>query len=45
MNSTLAASFLLWAVAQLLTPGRLAVFLGDPIIAVFWMMRDQGPRF
>jgi hypothetical protein len=42
----LAASFLLWAVVQLLTPGRLAVFLGDVVIAayvldLFWMMQDQ----
>ena len=43
----LAAAFLLWAVVQLLTPGRLAVFLGDVVIAayvldLFWMMQDQA---
>ena len=42
----LAGAFLLWAVVQLLTPGRLAVFLGDVVIAayvldLFWMMQDQ----
>src|SRR5579863_5396623 len=43
----LAGSFLLWAVVQLLSPGRLAVFLGDAVIAayvldLFWIMQDQG---
>jgi hypothetical protein len=43
----LAAAFLLWAVVQLLSPGRLAVFLGDAVIAayvldLFWIMQDQG---
>jgi len=42
----LAAAFLLWAVVQLLPPGRLTVFLGDVVIAayvldMFWMMQDQ----
>jgi hypothetical protein len=42
----LAGAFLLWAVVQLLPSGRLAVFLGDAVIAayvvdLFWMMRDQ----
>ena len=42
----LAAAFLLWAVVQLLPPGRLAVFLGDAVVAayvldLFWMMQDQ----
>jgi hypothetical protein len=42
----LATTFLLWAVVQLLSPGRLAVFLGDAVIAayvldLFWMMQDQ----
>lgn len=43
----LAAAFLLWAVVQLLSPGRLAVFLGDAVIAafvldLFWIVQDQG---
>jgi len=43
----LAGAFLLWAVVQLLSPGRLAVFLGDAAIAayvldLFWIMQDQG---
>lgn len=42
----LAAAFLLWAVVQLLPSGKLAVFLGDAVIAayvldLFWMMQDQ----
>ena len=42
----LAAAFLLWAVVQLLSPGRLSVFLGDTVIAayvldLYWMMREQ----
>ena len=42
----LAGAFLLWAVVQLLPPGRITVFLGDVVIAayvvdLFWMMQDQ----
>ena len=42
----LASAFLMWAVDQLLPPGRFAVFLGDVVIAayvldLFWMMQDQ----
>jgi hypothetical protein len=42
----LAGAFLLWAAVQLLPSGRLAVFLGDVVIAayvvdLFWMMQDQ----
>lgn len=42
----LAAAFLLWAVVQLLPSGKLAIFLGDAVIAayvldLFWMMQDQ----
>ena len=42
----LAGAFLLWAVVQLLPPGKLNVFLGDTVIAayvldLFWMMQDQ----
>lgn len=42
----LAAAFLLWALVQMLPSGRLAVFLGDAVIAayvldLYWMMRDQ----
>ncbi len=45
----LAAAFLLWAVVQLLSPGRLAVFLSDAVIAayvldLFWIIQDQGRR-
>jgi hypothetical protein len=43
----LAGAFLAWSVVQLLAPGRLAVFLGDAVIAayvldLFWIMQDQG---
>src|ERR1700683_5328133 len=31
----LAAAFLLWAVVQLLPPGRMTVFLGDVVIAAY----------
>jgi hypothetical protein len=42
----LAAAFVLWAVDQLLPNGRIAVFIGDVVIAayvadLFWMIRDQ----
>lgn len=42
----LAGAFLLWAIVQLLPPGKLNVFLGDAVIAayvldLFWMMQDQ----
>lgn len=42
----LAAAFVLWAVDQLLPDGRIAVFIGDVVIAayvadLFWMIRDQ----
>jgi hypothetical protein len=42
----LAGAFLLWAIVQILPAGRIAVFLGDAVIAayvldLFWMMRDQ----
>jgi hypothetical protein len=42
----LAAAFLVWAIVQLLASGRLAVFLGDVVIAayvldLYWMMQDQ----
>lgn len=45
----LAAAFIVWAVVQLLAPGRLAVFLGDAVVAayvldLFWIMQDQGLR-
>jgi hypothetical protein len=43
----LAGAFLLWAVVQFLAPGRLAMFLGDAVIAayvldLFWAMQHQG---
>jgi hypothetical protein len=42
----LAAAFVLWAIDQLLPGGRIAVFIGDVVIAayvadLFWMIRDQ----
>lgn len=42
----LAGAFLLWAVVQLLGPGRFAAFLGDVVIAayvvdLFWIMQDR----
>ena len=42
----LAGAFLLWAVVQLLPAGRLAVFLGDAVIAAYvldlcWVMQEQ----
>ena len=42
----LAGAFVLWAVDQLLPGGRIAVFIGDVVIAayvadLFWMIRDQ----
>lgn len=45
----LGGAFLLWSVVQLLTPGRIAVFLGDAVIAayvldLFWMVQDQLPQ-
>src|SRR5579863_8432979 len=45
----LAAAFLLWAVVQFLGPGRLAVFLGDAVIAayvldLYWIMQEQSLR-
>lgn len=42
----LAAAFLFWAIDQLMPAGRVAVFIGDAVIAVyvldlFWMLGDQ----
>jgi hypothetical protein len=42
----LGGAFLLWSVVQLLAHGRIAVFLGDAVIAayvldLFWMVQDQ----
>jgi uncharacterized membrane protein YedE/YeeE len=42
----LAAAFLLWAIDQIMPAGRVAVFIGDAVIAayvvdLFWMLRDQ----
>jgi hypothetical protein len=42
----LAATFLVWAVDQLLPPGRLAVFIGDAVIAayvldLYWLIQEQ----
>jgi uncharacterized membrane protein HdeD (DUF308 family) len=43
----LALAFILWAIDQLLPEGRVAVFIGDCVIAayvvdLFWMIRDQS---
>jgi hypothetical protein len=42
----LAAAFVFWAIDQVMPAGRLAVFIGDAVIAayvldLFWMLRDQ----
>jgi hypothetical protein len=42
----LASAFVFWAVDQMLPAGRLAVFVGDAVIAayvldLFWMAREQ----
>jgi hypothetical protein len=42
----LAAAFIGWAVDELLPSGRVALFLGDAVIAayvldLFWMANDQ----
>ncbi len=42
----LAATFVTWAVDQLLPPGRLATFLGDVVIAayvldLYWLVQEQ----
>jgi hypothetical protein len=42
----LAATFLVWAVDQLLPAGRLATFVGDAVIAayvldLFWLIEEQ----
>ena len=43
----LAATFVLWAVDQLLPPGRLATVIGDFVIAayvldLYWLMQEQS---
>jgi hypothetical protein len=42
----LAASFLFWAVDQLLPPGAWAMFIGDAVVSayvldLFWMIQEQ----
>lgn len=42
----LAAAFVFWAIDQVIPAGRVAVFIGDAVIAayvldLFWMLRDQ----
>jgi hypothetical protein len=42
----LAATFAVWAVDQLLPPGRLATFIGDLVIAayvldLYWLIQEQ----
>lgn len=44
----LAATFLLWAVDQVLPPGRAATLLGDVVIAayvldLYWLAQEQIP--
>jgi hypothetical protein len=43
----LAATFVIWAVDQLLPSGRLATFIGDVVIAayildLFWLVQEQA---
>jgi hypothetical protein len=43
----LAATFVIWAVDQLLPPGRLATLIGDIVIAayvldLFWLSQEQA---
>jgi hypothetical protein len=42
----LAATFILWAVDQLLPPGRMATVIGDVVVAMyvldlFWLVQEQ----
>ena len=42
----LAGTFILWAVDQLLPSGRLAMFIGDAVVAayvldLFWIIQEQ----
>ncbi len=42
----LAATFVMWAIDQLLPPGRIATFVGDGVIAayvldLYWLIREQ----
>jgi hypothetical protein len=42
----LAATFLIWAVNQLMPPGRLALFVGDVVVAayvldLYWLVQEQ----
>jgi len=43
----LAATFLIWAVNQLMPPGRLALFVGDVVVAayvldLYWLVQEQA---
>jgi hypothetical protein len=43
----LAATFVIWAIDQLLPPGRLATLIGDAVIAayvldLYWLTQEQG---
>jgi hypothetical protein len=45
----LAASFIFWAIDQLLPSGRLATFIGDAVISAYvldllWIIQEQGER-
>jgi hypothetical protein len=42
----LAATFLLWAIDQVLPPGRLAMLIGDLVVSayvldLYWMIKEQ----
>jgi hypothetical protein len=42
----LAGTFMLWAIDQLLPPGRLALLIGDAVVAayvldLFWIIQEQ----
>ena len=46
----LAATFIIWAVDQLLPPGRVATLIGDLVIAayvldLFWLSQEQTSAF
>jgi hypothetical protein len=45
----LAAAFVFWAIDQVMPAGRVAVFIGDGVIAayvldLFWMLRDEQKK-
>lgn len=43
----LAATFVLWAINQLMPPGRLSAFVGDVVVSayvldLFWIIQEQS---